>query len=132
MKVKNLYIGKIETIIEIRRVPIRHDVIKFNEDDKVISIIDRKFDTFVCGYTLVRMKNDKSKMIDLMSRQKYPYPEVINEYSSSELEYTQFVSEYCKASELLPVSDEDEISRFKAKKLFKQLKDYTIREYFKK
>ena len=132
MEVKNLYIGKIETIIEIRRVPIRHDVIKFNEDDKIISIIDRKFDTFVCGYTLIRMKKDKTKMIDLMSRQKYPFPEVINEYSSSKLKYTQFVSEYCKASELLPINDEDEISRFKAKKLFKQLNNNTIREYFKK
>ena len=132
MEVKNLYIGKIETIIEVRRVPILYANIEFDEDDKIISIIDRKFDTFVCGYTLVRMKNDQSKMIDLMSRHKYPYPEVINEYSSSELKYTQFVSEYCKASELLPINEEDEISRFKAKKLFKQLNNNTIREYFKK
>lgn len=129
MKVKSLYIGKIDTIIKIDKKTIGY----YTRINKIhgataIRIINREFSTKFCKYALLYYK--KGQMHDVSNGKKYPYPEVINNYRSKKLQDRNVVSDYFEASELLPLDKDDNVSKKEAKMLYKQLNYNDIEKRF--
>lgn len=131
MKVKNLYIGKIDTIIEIKKtltnshiwIPTRHGT-------RIVQVINRDFSKRFCKYALLYYKN--GKMMDVSDGKKYLHPEIIDNYRSKRLQNRNVVSDYFEASRLLPIDGEERVSRRKAKMLCKRLNYGDIEKQFNK
>lgn len=120
MKVKNLYIGKIDTIIKIKKtVTNSYSWITTSHGIKFVRIIHRDFSKRFCKYALLYYKN--GKMMDVSDGKKYLHPEIIDNYRSKKLQNRNVVSDYFEASRLLPIDGEERVSRRKAKMLCKRL-----------
>ena len=129
MKVKNLYIGKIETVLAVKKTPTNfYDYINGKHGMKIVRIINRSFDTYFCEYDLLYKSGDK--MVSLSNLRRFPYPDVFYKYRTRELEARQIVGSYHEASEILPLELQENVNVFKAKKLFKKMNQNDIDKYF--